>query len=50
MLMQLPTPLGCISARAGAERGAGNEAGAFRFAGQHDVGDLGIGLTQCDQP
>ena len=32
-----------------AERRAGDEAGAFRFAGQHDVGDLGILLAQHDE-
>ncbi len=48
ILMQLPTPLDCISsaARCAAKRGAGDEADAFLLGGQHHVGDVRIVLAQ----
>ena len=51
MLMQLPTPLDCISstARCAAEPGAGGEPDAFLLGGQHGGLDGGVAMRQLDQ-
>ncbi len=51
MLMQLPTPLDCISSTAAraAEIGAGGERHAFLLGGERDRAHAGVGERTVDQ-